>query len=198
MNTRRTGRKWHANAMLNLPPLWPRAYNRPRTDELGTNKTRSFMQYQWQYQVQKRCHLWTLRRNCVLSPAQLAVWFVSISAVSLGIAASFAAFGAWLIVPFALLEVAVLGIAFFCYARHAGDYERIEVAPGRLRVEAGHGAHVRIEEVSPPWVRVDYRARSSNPIVLVAGRQSFAVGRFVPDHRKQALADELRGALSQG
>lgn len=156
------------------------------------------MQYEWQYQVRKDCHLWTLRRNCVLSPAQLAVWFVSISAVSLGIAGSFAAFGAWLVVPFALLEVSVLGIAFFCYARHAADYERIEVEPGRLRVEAGHGAQIRVEEVSPPWVRVDYRERSGHPIVLVAGRQSFAVGRFVPEHRKQALADELRGALSRG
>jgi hypothetical protein len=47
-------------------------------------------------------------------------------------------------------------------------------------------------------VRVDYRGRSSDPIVLVAGRQKFAVGRFVPDHRKPALVEELRGALSQG
>ncbi len=156
------------------------------------------MQYQWQYQVRDESHLWTLRRNCMLSPRQLAVWFVSISTVSLGIAASFAAFGAWLIVPFAVLEVSVLGIAFFCYARHAADYERIEVGPGRLRVEAGHGARVRVEEVSPPWVRVDYRERLGGPIVLVAGRQKFAVGRYVPDHRKGALADELRGALSQG
>ncbi len=156
------------------------------------------MQYQWQYQVQKQRHLWTLRRNCMLSPAQLALWFISLSTVSLGFAVAFAAFGAWMVVPFALLEVSVLGVAFFCYARHAADYERIEVEPGRLRVEAGHGARVRVEEVSPPWVRVDYRGRSSEPIVLVAGRQRFEVGRFVPDHRKRALADELRGALSQG
>jgi uncharacterized membrane protein len=156
------------------------------------------MQYEWQYQVRSQQHFWMLRRNCVLTPAQLAIWFVSLSTVSLGIAAAFAAYGAWMVVPFALIEVSVLGVAFFCYARHAGDYERIEASPGRLRVEASHGASLRVEEVSPPWVRVDYRGRSSEPIVLVAGRQKIAVGRFVPDHRKPALVQELRGALSQG
>jgi uncharacterized membrane protein len=156
------------------------------------------MQYEWQYQVQSQQHFWMLRRNCVLTPAQLAIWFVSLSTVSLGIAAAFAAYGAWMVVPFALIEVSVLGVAFFCYARHAGDYERIEASPGRLRVEASHGASLRVEEVSPLWVRVDYRGRSSEPIVLVAGRQKIAVGRFVPDHRKPALVQELRGALSQG
>jgi len=156
------------------------------------------MQYEWQYQVRSQQHFWTLRRNCVLTPAQLAIWFISLSAVTLGIAAAFAAFGAWMVVPFALIEVSVLGAAFFCYARHAGDYERIEASPGRLRVEASHGASLRVEEVSPSWVRVDYRGRSREPIVLVAGRQKIAVGRFVPDHRKPALVQELRGALSQG
>jgi uncharacterized membrane protein len=156
------------------------------------------MQYEWQYQVRSQQHFWMLRRNCVLTPAQLAIWFVSLSTVSLGIAAAFAAYGAWMVVPFALIEVSVLGVAFLCYARHAGDYERIEASPGRLRVEASHGASLRVEEVSPLWVRVDYRGRSSEPIVLVAGRQKIAVGRFVPDHRKPALVQELRGALSQG
>ncbi len=156
------------------------------------------MQYEWQYQAQSQQHFWTLRRNCVLTPAQLAIWFASLSTVSLGIAAAFAAYGAWMVVPFALIEVSVLGVAFICYARHAGDYERIEAGPGRLRVEASHGATVRVEEVRPLWVRVEYRGRSSDPIVLVAGRQKIAVGRFVPDHRKPALVEELRGALSQG
>jgi uncharacterized membrane protein len=156
------------------------------------------MQYEWQYHVRSQQHFWTLRRNCVLSPSQLAIWFGSLSAVSLGIAAAFAVVGAWMVVPFALIEVSVLGLAFFCYARHAGDYERIEAGPGWLRVEASHGANLRVEEASPPWVRVDYRGRSRDPIVLVAGRQKIAVGRFVPDHRKPALVEELRGALSQG
>ena len=113
------------------------------------------MQYEWQYHVRSQQHFWTLRRNCVLSPSQLAIWFGSLSAVSLGIAAAFAVVGAWMVVPFALIEVSVLGLAFFCYARHAGDYERIEAGPGWLRVEASHGANLRVEEVSPPWVRVD-------------------------------------------
>jgi len=156
------------------------------------------MQYQWQYEVHSRRHQWTLRRNCVLTPAQLGMCFVSVAAVSLGIAGAFALNGAWMVVPFALIEISALGLAFVCYARHAGDYERIEAEPGRLRIEASHGSDLRVSEVSPPWVRVEYRGRSSEPIVLVTGRQQIVVGRFVPDHRKPALVEQLRGALTRG
>jgi uncharacterized membrane protein len=156
------------------------------------------MQYQWQYDSAMERHQWTLRRNCILTPAQLAIWFVSLSALSLAIALFFAWRGAWLVLPFALIEVTVLGVAFLLHARHAGDYERIVSEPGRLRVEANLGQQLRVAEYTPAWVRVEYGGGRRSPIRLVAGRQSVEVGRFVPDHRKPVLARELREVLSAG
>jgi uncharacterized membrane protein len=100
------------------------------------------------------------------------------------------------VLPFAVLEVAVLGLAFVCHARHAGDYEKIVSEPGRLRVEANLGQDLKVSEYAPAWVRVEYSGGWRAPIRLVAGRQSVEVGRFVPDHRKPVLAKELRAALS--
>jgi len=154
------------------------------------------MKYQWQYDSSAERHQWTLRRNCILTPRQLAMWFVSLSALSLGIAVLFASRGAWLILPFAIIEVAVLGTAFVCHARHASDFERIVSEPGRLRVEANLGQVSRVAEYEPSWVRVEYNGGRRAPIRLVAGRQSVEVGRFVPDHRKPVLAREMRAALS--
>jgi len=65
-----------------------------------------------------------MRRNCALTPCQLAVWFAAVSSLSIAVATFFALAGAWMVLPFAFLEVAALGIAFVVYARHAADFER--------------------------------------------------------------------------
>ena len=77
------------------------------------------MQYEWQYSEQHGRHQWVLRRNCILTPRQLGGWFVSLAMVSLAIALAFAAHGAWLVIPFAVVEMGALGLAFVFYARHA-------------------------------------------------------------------------------
>lgn len=137
-----------------------------------------------------------LRRNCILSPKQLLGWFLSLSAVSLLIAGVFFLWrGVWMILPFAAIEIAALGCAFICHARHAADFERIVSEPGRLRIEAHLGQDVRVSEYAASWVRVEYRGGWRAPIRLVAGREAIEVGRFVPDHRKPALVRQLRDAL---
>lgn len=55
-----------------------------------------------------------------MSPAGLATAFAVLAAVTLTIGAGFAFVGAWLVLPFAGLEVLMLGAAFFVYARRAG------------------------------------------------------------------------------
>ena len=55
-----------------------------------------------------------------MSPAGLAVAFAALAAVTLTIGVGFAVVGAWLVLPFAGLEVLMLAVAFFVYARRAG------------------------------------------------------------------------------
>ena len=55
-----------------------------------------------------------------MSPAGLAVAFAALAAITLAIGAGFAMIGAWLVLPFAGLEVLALVVAYFVYARRAG------------------------------------------------------------------------------
>jgi uncharacterized membrane protein len=58
-----------------------------------------------------------------MSPAGLAMAFGALAALTLAIGVGFAFFGAWLVLPFAGLEVLLLAGAFFAYARRAGKSE---------------------------------------------------------------------------
>ena len=58
-------------------------------------------------------------QGCSLSPAALAAALALPAVVTLGIGIGFAALGGWGILPFAFVETAALGLAFFAWARRA-------------------------------------------------------------------------------
>ena len=154
------------------------------------------MRYRWTHLAEPGRQQWLLRRNCAMTPRQLAVCFGVLATVSLSIAAAWAIHGAWLVVPFACVEMLALAIAFVAYARHAGDYERIVIAPGRLVIEQASGGTTRRLECEPPWVRVEYGGTRRELVRLVAGSRQETVGRFVPAETREKLARELRASFA--
>ncbi|HRO60595.1 MAG TPA: DUF2244 domain-containing protein [Burkholderiaceae bacterium] len=153
------------------------------------------MIYQWQYVVDAGRHQWLIKRNCSLAPRQLGCWFGSLAAFSMLLALVFAARGAWLVVPFALIQVGALAAVFVWWGRHACDYERIVVCAGEFSVETSNGETLRRIEQRPAWARVEYDGARHGPIRIVTAEETIEVGALVPEDRRQALAQELRGAF---
>jgi len=138
---------------------------------------------------------WLSRQNCSLAPRQLALIFGSLVAMSLTIAGAFALAGAWLVLPFALIEVSALGVAFVVHARHTADYERIVLSPESLTVEVSRADRLVQQQCAPGWTRVEYEGRRRELIGLVASGKRIEVGRFVPESDRRGLANELRTQL---
>jgi uncharacterized membrane protein len=155
------------------------------------------MRYRWVHVTDESQHQWVFKRNCALTPRQLAWWFVSLSVVSLLVATAFATHGVWMVFPFTCLEVTALGIAFVAYARHAADYERIVFAPRRLLVERSMGKSIDRYECEPTWVRVEYAGSVRSPVRLVVGKEQLEVGRFVPSAQRKDFVRELRASLAR-
>jgi uncharacterized membrane protein len=138
---------------------------------------------------------WLLKRNCSLAPRQLAVIFGSLAVVSLAIATAFASRGAWLVLPFACIEVLALGAAFVVYARHAADYERIVLCRDCLLVETCQAARLQREQCNPSGARVEYAGTKRELIGVVAAGRRIDVGRFVPESERPRLAKQLQRQL---
>ncbi len=137
-------------------------------------------------------HEWLFKRNCSLSPAQLATWFGCLASLSLLIALAFAMMGAWVVVPFAVLEISALGLAFVMFGRHAADYERIVAQPGRLTIETSLGSRLDRIEQRADWFRVEYSGKPRDLVQVITARQAVPVGRFAPASARPWLARELR------
>lgn len=138
---------------------------------------------------------WFLRRNCSVTPAQLARVYLSMCMVSLVISGFFWIQGATLVLPFAFFEMLMLGGAFFVYARHATDGERIVLQDGRLLVELECGGKLERSEFLGNWVRVEPGAYDKSLIELTGQGKTVRVGRFVRPELRPALAREIRLAL---
>jgi uncharacterized membrane protein len=133
-----------------------------------------------------------LKRNCSISPAALARVFAFLVAVILGIGIGFAAAGAWLVLPFAGVEVALLAAAFLTNGRHAADYERIERTGERLTVEISSAGRTERREMLVRETRVRVARQGDTARVwLSANGREHEVGRHLQAQGRLELAAEL-------
>lgn len=138
---------------------------------------------------------WLLKRNCSATPRQMVGFYASLCALSLVIGLFFWVQGATLVMPFAWLELVLVGTALLIYSRHATDNERIRLQPGRLTVEHVSGRHVERVEFEPAWVRIEPEHGDRSLIELSGQGRRIAIGRFVRPELRRQLAEELRWAL---
>lgn len=145
--------------------------------------------------VQGQNWQWFLRRNCSVTPRQLALLYLSLCVFSLTIGGLLWFNGATLVLPFAWVELGLVGLAFLVYARHASDGETIRLAGERLVIEQEDGGKTRRCEFRRQWVKVE-PGRADNSLIALSGQgRTVHVGRFVRPELRPALARELRMAL---
>jgi uncharacterized membrane protein len=128
-----------------------------------------------------------------MSPAGLAKVFAALALLVLGIGAGFATMGAWLILPFAGLEVLLLGAAYVLYARHAADYERIELDAGHVTVEVAEGARTARYEMDGAKVSLE-----EGRVVLRGAKEKLEIGRYLGAEARAEVAAALEKKLIQG
>lgn len=125
--------------------------------------------------------------------------FGVLAAVSLGLAAAFAAAGAWPVLGYSLLEIGVLACAFAWCDRHAGDWERLVVDGDSVVVERCRGRQRERREFDRHRLRVEVergagRAGSACAprVVLRGGDDACEFGHALPAAERLAVARELR------
>ena len=147
--------------------------------------------------VQGQAIHWFLGRNCSVTPAQLGWLYASLCVVTLAIGTLFWAQGAVLILPFAWLELAAVGVAFLLYARHAADREHISLSGQRLVVELENAGRLERAEFNREWVRVE-PALDDGSLIEVSGQgRRVIVGRYMRPELRPQLAREIRRALRE-
>ena len=133
---------------------------------------------------------WVLRRHAPLTPAQMLVFFASLSLVSLCIGLFFWLQGALLVLPFAALETVAVGICFLIFSRHVLDQERIVVDGLQVVVEHEAAGVRERAQFHRQWVRIEPLGGEHSLIAVSGQGKSIQVGRYVRPERREALAND--------
>lgn len=139
---------------------------------------------------------WVLRRNCAMTPRQLAVAFVALGLASLVFSVGWALSGAWVVVPFMILEWGALAVAFLAYARHATDHERVTLHAEKVSVEVIRGERSDVHEFPRQWLRCRLTEDRETHIRLQSRQKELEVGRFVDSKNRRRFYEEFQAALS--
>jgi uncharacterized membrane protein len=128
-----------------------------------------------------------------------ARFYAGIVIVSMGIATAFAMKGAWMILPFAGLEMAALGIALYVVARRAASWQEIAIETDRVRVVDHLVKQVNKLSFQRAWARVvlEEPAIAGHPSRLLLGSHGrhVEIGNCLNEEEKRELVVQLQRAI---
>ena len=133
------------------------------------------------------------RHSSSLDLRLLLLVFGSLALFSMIIATGFALIGAWLVIPFAGLEIAVLAMAVWMVLQRAGDFERLALNGDRILVEIRERGFARKFEFNCCWAKLV--TGESGTVGLRSHGRTIAVGRYCSEAGRRELTHELRSRL---
>lgn len=138
------------------------------------------------------------RPNASASSESVLKLLLSLGVFSGLIAMAFLHIGAWMVLPFAGLELVLVVLAFVVVLRHSGDYEKITFVEDQVEIEQsvlGKIKHVRFQRY---WTRITLREGENGRTSLWIGshNQEVEFGReTMDDAQREALASHLKRTL---
>ena len=140
-----------------------------------------------------------IRPHRSLDWRQTQLAFATVAAPCLLVGAGFAAVGFWPVLPFAGLEVLLLGVAFYVCALRGQNIEVVAIGEREIAVRRGRRELQEVWAGRRAWSRVQlrpspHRLHPSRLYLCSHGRE-IAVGDCLTEEERRALAVELERVL---
>ena len=135
-----------------------------------------------------------------LTPRGFVVLMSILCAIKLVVGIGFWMLGAWPVIAFCGLDVAIVYVAFKLNYRSGREYETVDLTPQRLVVtQVAPSGRQRAFEFNPYWARVHLHEHHDGRTVLQLAHhnQRLTFGRFMNDDERRDFASALRDALAR-
>ena len=144
-------------------------------------------------------YLITLSPNSSLTGVYRIIFLASISFICVGIATVFYFFGAYLILPFAGIEIAILLIAFYLSFKWSSRKELIYISQEVVKIEKGiHKAEYLWEEFRTfTSFQIEKDANKSLRLSFRSKGDDVIVGDFLNEDDKNILINEIRNIIDE-
>ncbi|QWC95586.1 DUF2244 domain-containing protein [Polynucleobacter paneuropaeus] len=138
---------------------------------------------------------WRMKRNCALTPKQLFQFYAVLVFFSLLVGIGFLLAGVWVIMIFTCIELCALTLGFLIYARHALDYEEIQINGTVLKITKFIGSKTKTYELNSRWTQVFLPRDKPKIFVLSSENQNIELGQFVRQDQMPQIIAEIKSCL---
>ena len=140
-----------------------------------------------------------LRPNRSATWQEIKLFFAVLATICLGIATGFSLAGFWPVLPFAGIEVAVLGLCLWLSARDCNAVEIIDINGRLLAIEKSNQNTGKTWKFERAWaqIRLEPSKFKQHPSKLLIGSHGKLVhcGSFLTETERRRLARELKTAV---
>ena len=120
-----------------------------------------------------------LRPNNSLSPEGSVKVVMALFVIVLAVSVGFALIGAWLVLPFAGIEILALAYAFYSVYLHSDDYESITIVGDDVIVEKKNDKDFTMAIFQRYWAQISVRD------IMQGKGKSIKRGLFISSHGKE-------------
>jgi uncharacterized membrane protein len=142
-----------------------------------------------------------LKRTLASTPQQRALTFTLIATASFAFALFLGWFvGAWLVVPFAGIEVGCVALAFWWFERRSADCDVIEIGDSQVSVTRLRGKASETHVFARAWAQLDIEHDKAGRECALRMRQSgraITFGEFLRSSERRAAMRDIRLAMTQ-
>lgn len=140
------------------------------------------------------------RPNCSLSPRGMTIVLTCIAVLPLTVAFACSLAGAWMVLPFAGLELLGVAYAFYLIHCHAGDYESITITGDDLAIEQRNYKNIRQVVLHRYWARIVLREcpGGEQRLWLRSHGKEVEIGRYINNEQRLSLARQLQQRTGAG
>lgn len=139
--------------------------------------------------------------NRSISWSDTVLVYIGIFAVSVVVAGGFALVGAWMILPFAGLEMLLVAVVLYRCALKARFYEIIAVDDDNIKIERNCNRPGEPISFQRYWARVQLvpppRRNEASRLLVSSHGKSVEIGTWLNETEKQELADDLSRLINQ-
>ena len=142
-----------------------------------------------------------IRPNRSLTRRGMLLFFVVVSLAALSVAVRFAMLGAWLVLPFAFLEILVLGCGLYCFEKATDYREVISLSRDELRIRRQARRGDEEWAFQPYWARVvrqpDERKWYPSRLLIRSHGRQVEIGSCLTEGEREQLFIDLEHSLRQ-
>jgi len=141
-----------------------------------------------------------LRTNARFDRLALLLCVLFLSCAVFAIAIILALIGAWLVLPFAGLEIGLLAVGAMLACSHSGDADLLVISENYVHLTQRRRRNQSVTSLMRQWTKIVLKPgkTSQDParLLVINRAQEFEIGEFLIESSKQRLHLELTGQFS--